>query len=210
MTAHRFWDLIAKKYARDPVADPDAYERKLSETRMLLRPDDRVLEFGCGTGTTAIKHAPHVREIVAIDISSRMLDIARDKAKAAGVETVEFRQTALDALDEPPGSFDMVMGHSILHLIPDHRAAIAQSFELLVPGGYFVTSTACLGEAGWMIRRILPLGRFLRGYFPRLVVFTADDLRADMIAAGFTIDSWWQKEPDSALFIIARKPARAA
>ena len=148
MTAHRFWDLIAKKYARDPVADPDAYERKLSETRMLLRPDDRVLEFGCGTGTTAIKHAPHVREIVAIDISSRMLDIARDKAKAAGVETVEFRQTALDALDEPPGSFDMIMGHSILHLIPDHRAAIAQSFELLVPGGYFITSTACLGEAG--------------------------------------------------------------
>ena len=210
MTAHRFWDLIARKYARDPVADPEAYERKLSETRMLLRPDDRVLEFGCGTGTTALRHAPHVKEIVAIDISARMIGIAREKAQSAHVTNVEFRQASFDTFDAAPGSFNMVMAHSILHLIPDHRAAIEQSFNLLAPGGVFVSSTACLGEMGWVFRKILPLGRTLRGYFPLLTVFSAEELRADITNAGFVIESHWQKSSNTAAFIIARRPATAA
>ena len=53
-----FWDRLAKRYARMPVADQAAYETKLEKTRAFLRPDSRVLEFGCGTGSTAILHAP--------------------------------------------------------------------------------------------------------------------------------------------------------
>ncbi len=46
----RFWDRIAKRYARTPVADEAAYQRKLKITRGYLRPDMEVMEFGCGTG----------------------------------------------------------------------------------------------------------------------------------------------------------------
>jgi cyclopropane fatty-acyl-phospholipid synthase-like methyltransferase len=42
-----------------------------------------LLEFGCGTGGTAIIHAPHVKHIRAIDISPRMIEIAKSRAEAA-------------------------------------------------------------------------------------------------------------------------------
>lgn len=55
-----FWDRIADRCARKPVADEAAYQRKLEVTRGYLRPDMEVFEFGCGTGTTALHHAPFV------------------------------------------------------------------------------------------------------------------------------------------------------
>ncbi len=72
----RFWDRIADRYARRPVADAKAYQKKLQITRDFLRPDMIVLKFGCGTGATAIAHAPFLKHIQATDISSRMIEIA--------------------------------------------------------------------------------------------------------------------------------------
>ena len=91
----RFWDRVAARYARKPVADEAAYQKKLAMTREVLRPDMEVLEFGCGTGSTAIANAPYVKEIQAIDISEKMLEIARTKAEAAGVENVRFQCSGL-------------------------------------------------------------------------------------------------------------------
>ena len=65
----KFWDKKAEGYAKSPVSDEETYQRKLSETQSFFTPDMQVLEFGCGTGTTAVHHAPHVLHIDAIDIS---------------------------------------------------------------------------------------------------------------------------------------------
>jgi len=78
----KFWDRIADRYSRKPVADEAAYQKKLQVTREYLRPDMEVLEFGCGTGSTAIVHAPCVKQIRAIDVSAKMIEIARHKADA--------------------------------------------------------------------------------------------------------------------------------
>ena len=80
-TSTRFWDRIANRYSRTPIADEATYQTKLRITQDHLRPDMDVLEFGCGTGSTALVHAPVVNRILAIDISSKMIGIARDKAK---------------------------------------------------------------------------------------------------------------------------------
>ena len=78
----RFWDKIALKYSKQPVRDEAAYRRKLEVTRDYLRRDIQVFEIGCGTGSTAIAHAPHVAHIHSIDISGKMIEIARRKAAA--------------------------------------------------------------------------------------------------------------------------------
>ena len=72
----RFWNRVARKYAALPIADVAGYERSLERTRSYLRPTDKVLEFGCGTGGTALKLAPSVASIVATDISGEMIAIA--------------------------------------------------------------------------------------------------------------------------------------
>jgi len=48
--SEKFWDNVAEKYARRPIADEVAYRKKVELTREFLRQDMRVLEIGCGTG----------------------------------------------------------------------------------------------------------------------------------------------------------------
>ena len=77
-----FWDKIAERHSKQPIADEATYQKKLQVTREYFQPDMEVLEFGCGTGSTAIIHAPYVKHIHAIDISSKMIEIAQGKADA--------------------------------------------------------------------------------------------------------------------------------
>ena len=200
----KFWDRHAAGYAKKPVADEAAYQKKLEITREYLRPDMEVLEFGCGTGSTAITHAPYVKSILAIDISSKMIEIARGKAEAAGVENVTFDVETIEGLEAPDGSFDVIMGHSILHLLEDRDAAIAKVYRLLKPGGVFVSSTVCLGNRMAWFKLIAPIGRFL-GFFPLVKVITAKDVEESIAAAGFAIDRKWRPGKGLSIFIVGTK-----
>lgn len=204
----RFWDRHAERYARQPVADEAAYQRKLETTRRYLRPDMEVLEFGCGTGSTALVHAPHVRHILAIDLSGKMIEIARGKAQAQGIENVEFRQATLGDLDLEGGALDLVLGLNILHLMDDIEAVIGEAHRLLSPGGLFVTSTLCLGDSQRWIRYLSPVGEAL-GVMPPINVFTTAELEACMRGAGFQIEDQWQPGPKKAVFMVARKAGAA-
>ena len=86
----KFWNWIAQRYSKRPVADEASYQKKLGKTREYFQPDMQVLEVGCGTGSTAIARAPYVAHIRATDISPSMIEIARAKAEAAAVSNVDF------------------------------------------------------------------------------------------------------------------------
>ncbi|MEQ8333271.1 class I SAM-dependent methyltransferase [Nisaea sp.] len=201
----KFWDRHAEGYAKRPVGDEAAYEHKLALTRARLAPEMTVLEIGCGTGTTALHHAPHVAHIRAVDVSPKMLEIARRKAEAAGIGNITFEVADFDSLDTEDGDYDLVMAHSILHLLRDRRDAIVKAVRLLKPGGLFISSTPCLagGRLGWL-RFVLPPARWL-GLVPWVGFFTAETLIADFEAAGLEIEETWQPGPAKALFVIARK-----
>jgi ubiquinone/menaquinone biosynthesis C-methylase UbiE len=201
----QFWDKIAEKYAQQPIADEAAYQTKLQVTRDYFHPDMEVLEFGCGTGSTAILHAPYVKHIRAIDFSANMVAIAQGKAEAQNINNVTFEQAAIEDLDIPDQSLDAVLGLSILHLLKDKEAAIARVYRTLKPGGIFVTSTACLGDTMAWFKIIGPIGRFL-GFFPFVQVFTTQDLEESLTNAGFALDYQWQPDRGKAVFIVAKKP----
>jgi len=199
---HKFWDRMAKGYAKSPVSDEVAYQEKLRRTREVLMPSSKVLEFGCGTGSTAIVLAPEVQDYLATDISAKMLSIARGKAE--GIDNLRFEQMRLEDARPPEGGFDAILGHSILHLLPDKDAAIAQVFKKLKPGGVFVSSTICMAN-GWFLKPVLWIGSKV-GLLPMIGFFSADALTNAVSEAGFTIEDRWQPKPKSALFLIARKP----
>ncbi len=205
----RFWDRIAKHYARKPVPDEAVYQKKLEVTRRYLRPETEVLELGCGTGSTAIAHAPYVKHIRALDISTKMLEIGRDRAAADAVANVTFERGDIDTLDVGDGTLDAVLALSVLHLLEDWNAAIARVHRMLKPGGIFVTSTACLGDTMGWFKLIAPIGKWL-GFFPLVKVFTVAQLRESMLAAGFRLDHEWQPGKGKAVFIVARKAGSGA
>ncbi len=199
-----FWNFMARNYAKNPVADPAAYEKKLEKTQQYFRPDMQVLEIGCGTGTTALHHAPRVEHILATDASSNMIDIARDKAQRQGCTNVEFRVAAIDDLEIADQSMDMVMAHSILHLVDDKDAVIAKAQRWLKPGGIFVSSTACMAGSMKVMRPVLALGRMLR-VLPLVRFFSEEELVKSITNAGFAVDFQWRPTEKSAVFIVAIK-----
>ena len=201
----KFWDKIAPKYAQKPVPDEAVYATKLRLTQEKMTPGMQVLEIGCGTGTTALHHAPKVRSILATDVSSGMLDIARQKASEQGITNVRFQCAAVDELQLQPGSFDLIMAHSLLHLLDDMEAVVRDMYTALKPGGWFISSTVCMGDKLSFFKWIAPLGHWLE-LMPILNIFTRDQLRSAMTDAGFEIEHDWQPNAGHTLFLMARKP----
>lgn len=200
----KFWDKIAERYTKQSIADEAAYQKKLQVTREYFRSDIEVLEFGCGTGSTANTHAPYVKHIQAIDISSKMIEIAQSKADTENIENVTFKRSTIDEFSMPDQTFDAVLGLSILHLLDNKEEVIAKIHKMLKPGGIFVTSTACIGDTMKFFKIAAPIGKFF-GLMPLVKVFTTNELEASLTEAGFEIDYQWQPGKNKAVFIVAKK-----
>ncbi len=204
-TTAKFWNKHAAKYAERPVPDQAVYEKKLAITQSYLKPTMQLLEFGCGTGSTALIHAPYVKHIRATDVSDRMIEIAREKAKKQNINNITFEVAAIDDLQLTDGSLDVVLGLSILHLLKNKDDVIHKVFNMLKPGGLFVTSTVCIGDSMKFFKWIGPIGHFL-GLLPTINVFTTQELEQSILAAGFKIDHQWQPGKGKSVFMVALKP----
>ncbi len=202
VTSAEFWDRVAPGYSRQPIADTETYARKLAAAQALMRPDMEVLEFGCGTGSTALEHAPHVAHITATDVSAAMIGIGRERAGTAGITNVAFRQSGVEEFDAPDGSYDMVLALNLLHLVPDRTAALAKIHRLLKPGGYFISSTVCLADRLWLLRPVIPLMQWI-GKAPYVSFAKADQVLGEVAAVGFQAEEHWTHGRTNSLFLIA-------
>ena len=200
----RFWNILAGTYSRQPIADEASYQEKLRITREYLTRASNVLEFGSGTGSTAILHAPYAAHILGIDFSEKMIAIADRKARDAGVTNVDFEVADIDDLSIPDNTYDAVMGMSILHLLDNRVQVIAKVHAMLKPGGVFISSTTCVGDSAPFLRMIFPFGKLV-GLLPTLNFLTPDQLEADLISVGFEIAHKWQPNAKAAVFCVARK-----
>ncbi|WP_366141800.1 class I SAM-dependent methyltransferase [uncultured Tateyamaria sp.] len=204
----QFWDKLAVKYAAQPISDPDAYEQTLERVVSYLKPTDRVLELGCGTGSTALKLAPHAGSILATDFSEGM--IAQAEARM-GVDNVRFLQADTFSPALADGSFEVVMGFNLFHLVDRVDEALARVHDLLAPGGVFISKTPCLGERSLglkfgLLKRFIPLMQLVgKATFVRFE--TIESLEARIARAGFEIVETgnYPLRPPSH-FVVARRP----
>lgn len=204
VTPVEFWDRIAPGYSTQPIADAESYARKLAATQALMRADMNVLEFGCGTGSTALEHAPHVAHIDATDLSPAMIAIGRQKAEDAGVANVNFQVCDVESFTAPDGSYDMVLAMNLLHLVPDRVAALAKIRRLLKPGGLFVSSTVCLGDRLWFLRPVVAVMQGI-GKAPWVSFLKSAPLLREIEEAGFTPREHWSHARGSSHFVVAAR-----
>ena len=201
----RFWDRISRKYAAAKISDQAGYERSLERTRALLGPADRVLELGCGTGTTALRLAGGVQSYCATDISAEMIAIAEEKHAAGPVPALVFRTATAEALD---GQFDAVLAFNYLHLVRDLPGTLRRIHALLAADGWFISKTPCLGDMNPLIRLVLLPAMRAIGKAPYVSAFRAAELSQSISAAGFDIlatESHATKGKDARPYIVARK-----
>lgn len=196
-----FWTKIAPKYAKSPVGDMAAYDKSLERTRSHLSATDRVLEIGCGTGTTALRLADAVAEITATDFSQGMIDIARAKSDPTGRTGFQVA----DSTGLPDGAFDTILAFNLFHLVPDLNASIKAVADKLEPGGLFISKTPCLGTKAFFLKPLIWAMRAM-GKAPPVSFFRPAWLEEQIRAAGFDIietGDYPKKLPSH--FVVARK-----
>ncbi|OKO86202.1 ubiquinone biosynthesis protein UbiE [Bradyrhizobium sp. NAS80.1] len=204
----RFWDRSSRKYAKGAIADQAGFERTLDRTRALLGPSDKVLELGCGTGTTALRLAGEVEDYLATDISAGMIAIANEKHAAGPIRGLVFRTATAEALTPDAAQFNAVLGFNYLHLVRDLPGTLRRIHTLLAAEGSFISKTPCVGDMNPLIRfALLPAMRTI-GKAPYAGVFREADLSRHISAAGFDLlatEIHATKGNDNRPYIVARK-----
>ncbi len=136
MTTSTMWDRLRYSlYA--PVYDPLVRRLDAGRRRAFvladLQPGERVLIPGCGTGLD-FAHLPEGVEVVAGDVAPGMIRAARVAAARLDLDA-EIRTLDAHRLDLPDESFDVVLLHLLLAVVPDPEAAIREATRVLRPGG---------------------------------------------------------------------------
>lgn len=204
MSNAAFWDKIAPKYATDPISDLPAYEKTLGRMRHYLQPESKVLELGCGTGSTALELAPAVAEYVGTDVSPKMIEIARAKLTAQTPAHLRFETGEAGAL--PKGGFDTILALNLLHLVDDLEGVLAAIYDALPSGGLLIDKTALLREGKWYLGLAIPVMRAL-GKAPFVRSLGLQEYQALLTAAGFEqVEQSVQAGMAPRAFTVSRKP----
>ena len=109
-----------------------------------IKQGDRVLDVAAGSGEpslTAAKMVGPEGTVVATDISAGMLQFGRERAKAAGIDNIEFLESDASSLDFPAESFDAALSRWGIIFDPDGEGAAARVRGFLKPGAKMAISS---------------------------------------------------------------------
>lgn len=203
-----FWNKLSKNY--DKNAKDKAYHLIIKKSKKHFKIKDVILDFACATGLYSFAFSKQVKEIQALDISSKMIAIAKSKIKGKEGDNVIFSQTTLFDKKYKEASFDTVLGFNILLYFKDEKKILHQMNKLLKTDGLIITSTACLNERRTFIGVLSSSLIFLFKSFrilPYLKFYTMRDLEKTITNCGFNIietDILIDK-PATEYFIVAQK-----
>jgi ubiquinone/menaquinone biosynthesis C-methylase UbiE len=103
-----------------------------------LTGDERVLDAGCGAGHTALAFAPHVREVIALDLSEAMLAQVQRLAHERGITNITLRRGDVETLSFADREFDIVVSRYSAHHWPTPRRALHEINRVLKRQGQFI------------------------------------------------------------------------
>jgi len=153
-----FWSLQSAIWDQ-PIeggAHHERVEALLSWVGSGLRGPGRILDLGCATGEIAVRLAALGHQVCALDLSPRMLELAR---RRPGSETVRFVEADLAlGLPESLGTFDAVLLLGLLQCVPSPQSVVREAAARLAPGGLLFVEVKPSPEGG-----VVPSGGSLGG-----------------------------------------------
>lgn len=200
----QFWDKAAVNYDQAEEKDWHVYEKAIRKTKLHLKKNDVVMDYGCGTGLVSINIADSVKMIHAVDISSKMIELANQKADERGIENINYTCTTLFDERYKEGSFDIILAFYILHLSEDVHKVMERINKLLAPGGLIISATPCMKEVK-LYRSLLYLGGKI-GLIPQMKAYQISQLKDLMTEAKFEIiETECLRRSTHEYFVVARK-----
>jgi SAM-dependent methyltransferase len=120
------------------------------------RPDDTMLEVGCGAGLWTSYLAPRVGRMYALDLDPAVIEAARrwkaPRGSLAPIAGVRFLRASAEALPFQSGAFTKVLVGDVIEHLPDDRAGIREVGRVLRPGGRAVVSTLLADRPSYLRR----------------------------------------------------------
>lgn len=218
----RAWDGDEGAYWADHA---DSFDRSLEAyaerfaAAAAVRVGDRVLDIGCGTGQTtrAAARAASAGSALGVDLSSRMIELARRRATEGGVGNVAFEQVDAQVHPFEPGAFDVAISRTGAMFFGDPVAAFTNIARALRPGARLALLTwQPLARNEWIREFITAFtaGRDLPGPPPNapgpFALSVPDRVRTILSAAGFVDveldaareDMWFGRDTDDAYRLV--------
>jgi len=202
--SEKFWDKSASRFDQAEKKDEKTYIQIIEKTKRYLKPGDTVLDFGCGTGLICNEIAGIVKLIHAIDISSKMIEIAKSKTDNRKIQNIDYTHSTIYDERHKSGSFDVILAFYILHLLEDNQKAIQRINDLLKPGGFIISVIPCFGEKILLNISLSLLSKI--GLVPDVKSFKDNELEDLIVNAKFQIvenERLHQGVPQ--YFIVAKK-----
>jgi ArsR family transcriptional regulator len=131
-----FFDEMAGRLGKDYV--PGKSWKSLVVALLRLLPPMTVADLGAGEGSSALLFSQSARQVIAVDSSEKMLEVAREQAARQGVGNVDFRQGDMEELPVESGSVELAFFSQSLHHALHPRRALAEAFRIMKPGGRVV------------------------------------------------------------------------
>jgi ubiquinone/menaquinone biosynthesis C-methylase UbiE len=147
----QFWDRIAKRYDWITVMLTRDYPALIQRIVSDVNGAENVLEVATGTGLIAIELARSVGMIEAIDVSSKMIEIAKEKAFNDRVDNIRFSAQSVYSLEFEDSQFDVAVCSNALHCMDNPEKALSEIRRVLKGGGILIAPTFCHGVS-WRSR----------------------------------------------------------
>ena len=194
----KFWDRIASKFDRIEKSDI-SYKIFIEKAKEYIKADDTILDFGCGTGLICNEIAKNVRNIQAIDISTKMIEISKNKASECKIQNIDFARTTIFDEKFKVGSFDAIIAFNIFHLLEEPQKYFQRLHQMLKPGGLIISSTPCMSEA-YLLNSVLKLFSNI-GMTPKLTSFTSSEMEHLLLNESFKTIEFNRIKPKSPIYI---------
>lgn len=151
------WEKIAPNYDKQSTKFEKAYKLSIEKAKEVLKNTDNVLEIACGTGIVSLGIAEKVNSVIGVDISPKMISIAKEKAAKLSANNVDFETADGYSLRYEDNSFDAVLLFNSLHIVKEPNVLLAETYRLLKPNGYLITATDCYSESVPFSKKIYTL-----------------------------------------------------
>jgi ArsR family transcriptional regulator len=131
-----FFDSVAGRLGRDYV--PGKSWKSMAEALLRLMPPLTIADLGTGEGAFALLLAARAHKVIAVDSSSRMIEVGREQAARHGMRNIDFRQGDMEEIPIGVGEVDLVFFSQSLHHTLHPERALAEAARILAPGGRIV------------------------------------------------------------------------
>ena len=185
--AEKFWDKQANDFTDQEQHTQLSENKDFITTLKYLNVNDSVLDYGCATGIISNAIADRVKEIHAIDISPKMIEIAKMKAREHDIENIRYAQGTIFDERYQKESFNVILAFRILHMLEDIQTVMHRINELLKPGGTFISVSACMGDKKALLGILVSLASKMRIIPVHINMFKLTELQETITRGGFQI-----------------------